>query len=106
MQDELHALIQNEFIPPVSEIKTVKNLDSISFLLLGITILSDWISSDDTVYMQKDKPINLRLKNALELRGLTCDLTELPCATFGKLWPELMKFELWGVQEAAQEQPP
>lgn len=93
IHSEINDILVKRYNPPKQHING--DSDAVVYLIMGIVILADWISSD----IIKDKVIH----DAIKSRGLDSDDSCFSFADFCSLWKFIPKDGMRGVQKAAEE---
>jgi len=93
IHSEINDILVKRFNPPKQHING--DSDAVVYLIMGIVILADWISSD----IKDDSDIH----NAIKDRGLDSDDCRFTFRDFSSLWQFIPKGGMRGVQKAAEE---
>lgn len=108
-QDEMELEIRNIFKPPLNRLQQCKSADGAAMLIMGLTILSDWIASGEyfceldaqTDSDYREAAIKAAQK-AIRAYGLTQGMALPAFSDFCELWPQIDRTTLRPIQTACE----
>jgi CRISPR-associated endonuclease/helicase Cas3 len=104
-QDDLENRLRDWLNPPKVDRRQMKNIDAVCMMIMGIVILSDWLSSsevlENTSGEESDQAIQDKMKAFLDQTGMNA-FTLIAHETFHDMWTDFDDEHLRPLQKSLQ----